>query len=175
MTKKKEPKNKKPVGRPRTEMTDENIAKILRTVALGIWPDRAAQMHGISPEAMRVHKHRHPEFVTALEKAEADAESSIHGKILRHMDKQWTACAWMLERRWPSRWKKEPDVQVNVEQKVEVDASGPPEPDPGHLVEYASKLASIIGNLKEGQSDKITVSAGVASGNGRMNGDSRTN
>lgn len=94
------------MARPRSVMTDEVIAKILRTVALGIWPDRAAQMHGITTSAMRQHKKRNPEFVTALEKAEAEAESGIHGKILRHMDKQWTACAWMLERRWPERWAK---------------------------------------------------------------------
>ena len=23
-----------------------------------------------------------------------------------HTDKQWTACAWILERRWPERWAK---------------------------------------------------------------------
>lgn len=94
------------MGRPRSVMTKDAVEAILRTVALGIWPDRAAAMHGIDPAAMRSHKKRHPEFATALEKAEAQAESSIHGKILRHMDKQWTACAWMLERRWPERWAK---------------------------------------------------------------------
>ena len=94
------------MGRPRSVITDEVIAKILRTVELGVWPDRAAQMHGVNGAALRQHKKRHPEFVTALEKAEAQAESGIHGKILRHMDKQWTACAWMLERRWPERWAK---------------------------------------------------------------------
>jgi transposase len=94
------------LGRPRSVMTPEAEEKIIRTVRLGIWPDRAADMHGISKVAMRQHRRNNPEFFTALEKAEAEAEASIHGKILRHMDKQWTACAWMLERRWPKRWAK---------------------------------------------------------------------
>jgi hypothetical protein len=55
---------------------------------------------------MRKHKQRHPDFVTALEKAEATAESAFMAKILRHTEKQWTAAAWMLERRWPDRWAK---------------------------------------------------------------------
>ena len=38
----------KPRGRPRSVMTDEVIDKILRTIELGVWPDRAAQMHGVS-------------------------------------------------------------------------------------------------------------------------------
>lgn len=93
-------------GRPRSEMTEENVAKILKSVELGMWPDRAAEMHGVSKSAMRMHKKRNPDFVTALKEAEAKAEDTVLGKILRHMDDQWTACAWMLERRWPQRWAK---------------------------------------------------------------------
>jgi hypothetical protein len=26
--------------------------------------------------------------------------------MFRHMETQWTACAWMLERRWAERWRK---------------------------------------------------------------------
>jgi hypothetical protein len=118
---KAKPKAKRPVGRPRTEMTDENIAAILRHVALGIWPDRAAQMHGVSTSTMRMHKQRHPEFVTALEKAEAQAESGFHGKILRHTEKHWTAAAWMLERRWPDRWaKRDPEPVPSTDSDVDV-------------------------------------------------------
>ena len=96
----------KPRGRPRSVMTDEVIDKILRTIELGVWPDRAAQMHGVSGASLRSHKARHADFATLIEKAEAKAESSIHGKILLHMDKQWTAAAWMLERRFPERYAK---------------------------------------------------------------------
>ena len=87
-------------------MTEENIERILTAVRLGMYPDRAAEMHGISKSTMRMHKKAHPEFLTAIKEAEAHAESTFLGKIYRHMDSQWTACAWMLERRWPERWAK---------------------------------------------------------------------
>lgn len=103
-------RRKKPMGRPRSAMTDEVIDAILRTVRLGIWPDRAALIHGVNAATMRSHRKRHPDFATALEKAEADAEGMLHSKMIRHMDKQWTAVAWMLERRFKDRYAK-PELQ----------------------------------------------------------------
>ena len=97
-------------------MTQKNIEAILRHVALGIWPDRAAQLVGIDPAAMRKHKERHPEFVTLLEKAEAEAEANLHGRMLRAMEDNWTAVAWMLERRFRDRYaKNESKLIVNNE------------------------------------------------------------
>lgn len=97
---------KRSPGRPRSVMTDEVIGKILDTVRLGVWPDRAAVIHGVNSATMRMHKQRNPEFVTELEKAEAQAECALHSRMLRHMDAQWTAVAWMMERRWPERYAK---------------------------------------------------------------------
>lgn len=94
------------MGRPRSEMTEEAIEAILKTVRLGLHPDRAAQAHGVSPGTLRSHRKRHPEFATAIKEAEAAAEQGFLGRILRHTEKQWTAAAWMLERRWPERWTK---------------------------------------------------------------------
>ena len=99
-------KAKKARGRPRSAMTAEAVAAIVKTVGLGVWPDRAAQIHGVNPATMRAHRARHEDFATALEKAEATAEAGFMAKILRHTEKQWTAAAWMLERRWPDRWAK---------------------------------------------------------------------
>ena len=148
-------------------MTPENIEKILSTVALGIWPDRAAQIHGISPVAMRKHKQRHPDFVTAIEKAEAEAEAGFHGKILRATEKQWQAAAWMLERRWPNRYaKREPEVQVTVSNEVNVVPDGPPEPKGGDMLHYADRLVGVIGNLRKDQGGKMDGGDRVSGTNG---------
>lgn len=93
-------------GRPRSEMTDEACEAILRTVALGMYPDRAAEAHGINKSTLRAHKKRNPEFATALKAAESKAESEALNAILLHFPRQWTAAAWLLERRWPERWAK---------------------------------------------------------------------
>jgi hypothetical protein len=142
---KAKPKAKRPVGRPRTEMTDENIAAILRTVALGVWPDRAAQMHGVSADAMRMHKMRHPEFVTSLEKAEAQAESGYLSKILRHTEKQWTAAAWMLERRWGERWAQRQKIEHsgNPDSPVVVEQVGPSVPHTTDLLKGIDQLRAL--------------------------------
>ncbi len=93
-------------GRPRTTMTDEVKAKIVETVRLGMWPDRAAQMHGVLPGTMRKERKRDEDFAARMKEADAMAEESVLSRVFRHMDTQWTACAWMLERRWPERWAK---------------------------------------------------------------------
>lgn len=123
---------KRNVGRPRTSMTDQVIEQILRHVREGIWPERAARLAGIDAAAMRKHKERHSQFVTELEKAEAEAEASLHGRMLRAMDDNWTAVAWMLERRFPQRYaKQDPKVIVHNEANAQAGIAqvGPPVPD----------------------------------------------
>ena len=142
--------SKNPVGRPRTTMTEEVIETILRHVELGIWPERAARMAGIDAAAMRKHKERNPDFVTDLEKAEARAEASLHGRMLRAMDDNWTAVAWMLERRFPGRYaKQDPKVIVHNEANAQAGVAqlGPPQPNPQEFalqLDAASRLAQKV-------------------------------
>jgi len=101
------------VGRPRV-ITDEVQEAILRTIRLGLHQDRAAMAHGVSSATMRSFKRRHPEFAKKVKEAEAAAEESFLSRLLLHTDKQWTACAWVLERRWPERWAKRDQVEVST-------------------------------------------------------------
>lgn len=122
-------------------MTDEKIEAILKTVRLGLHPDRAAQAHGVAPETLRSHRKRHPQFATAIKEAEAAAEQGFLGRILRHTENQWTAAAWMLERRWPDRWaKREPKLNVQVAQQQAIQV-GPPMPEPEQLRNMLAQLS----------------------------------
>lgn len=100
-------------GRPRV-ITDEVQEAILRTIRLGLHADRAAMAHGISSSTLRSFKRRHPEFARLMREAEAGAEESFLSRLLMHTEKQWTACAWVLERRWPERWAKRDQVEVST-------------------------------------------------------------
>lgn len=102
------------MARPRSEMTEETIEAILRTIRLGLHPERAAAAHGVRPSTMRSHRKRHPEFASAIKEAEAEAEQGYLSRILKHTDRQWTAAAWVLERRWPERWAKRDKVEVST-------------------------------------------------------------
>lgn len=95
-------------------MTPDVCDAILRAIRLGLHADRAAAASGIKPSTMRAHKQRHPEFASAVKEAEAVAERGFLSRLLQHTDKQWTACAWMLERRWPERWAKRDRVEVST-------------------------------------------------------------
>lgn len=100
-------------GRPRV-ITDQVQEAILRTIRLGLHPDRAAMAHGISASTMRGFRRRHPEFSRLIKEAEAAAEEGFLSRLLMHTEKQWTACAWILERRWPERWAKRDQIEVST-------------------------------------------------------------
>jgi transposase len=105
-------------GRPPV-MTEEVQEDILRTIRLGLHADRAALAHGISSGTLRSFKKRNPDFAARMKSAEADAENGFLSRLLMHTDKQWTACAWMLERRWPERWAKKEHVEVSTKGEAE--------------------------------------------------------
>lgn len=146
-------------GRPRSVMTPEVCEKIVETVRItGCWPETAARAQGIDPAAMRKHKERHPEFVTALESALGNAEIGFHGTVLRaangspavilrdekgkpilnekgratvlrsEIRPSVYAATWMLERRWPEH--------------------------------YARKEAPAIGEIHVAEGGKVEVAAG---------------
>lgn len=146
--------NNRPVGRPRSVMTPQVVETILGHVREGIWPERAARLAGIDAAAMRMHKQRNPQFVTDLEKAEAEAEASLHGRMLRAMEDNWTAVAWMLERRFPARYaKQDPKVIVHNEATAQAGVAqvGPPVPNAQEFarqLQQASQIAQRVLQLQ---------------------------
>lgn len=110
------------MGRPRgrvTVMTEEVEAAIIKTVKLGLHPDRAAEAHGVNPSTMKKHKAKNHSFFTRIKEAESGAERGFLGRIIGHTEKQWTAAAWILERRWPERWaKREPTMTESTAETI---------------------------------------------------------
>ena len=115
---------------------------------------------------MRQYRSDNPKFRTALEKAEVQAESNFHGRILRAASGTppvrdedgkvvdpgrapiWTANAWMLERRFGERYSRNPSVGVLVPgegAQVAVITTGPPVDD---WQEHFEKMATIARGLK---------------------------
>lgn len=132
---------KRKVGRPRSQMTDKGIEAILRGIRLGLHPERAAQAAGVNVGAFKEFKKTHPEFLAQIKEAEAKAQESFLSRILLHTEKQWTAAAWILERRWPEAWaKREPTVEVKVAQQQAIQV-GPPVPGPDQLREMLLQLS----------------------------------
>ena len=153
----KEPARKN--GRPVTAMTPENIEAILRTISMGLHPDRAAESCGVCSSTFRAHKRRNPSFATKVKEAIAEAEKTYLGRILMHMDKQWTACAWLLERRFPERWRKrDGDDMPN---KISVQPVKDQKDMHALLMDMVS--ATVSGKITPKQLKDVAQSLGIAS------------
>lgn len=95
------------MGRPRTALLDERVVTtLLRAVASGLSPHRAAIVAGIPPTTMRSRMAADPEFSSSVKKAEATAEASFLARLVAHSERNWIPCAWLLERRFPERWAR---------------------------------------------------------------------
>jgi hypothetical protein len=60
------------------------------------------------------------DFVVACQQAEAAMENDALGEICRHGEKEWTAHAWRLERRWPDRYGRRDRVNHDHELRIKV-------------------------------------------------------
>lgn len=121
-------------GEPRgrkLSLTTEVSALIIEAIEAGNYRHVACKMAGIHRDTLsgweqRAKTGEEPfvEFVTDLEKAEASCEARLLAEI-RHAQPavtgvsgpdQWTARAWVLERRFPKRWAAR--VRQNVAEEL---------------------------------------------------------
>ncbi len=111
-------------GRP-TKLTPELHAEIVRTVKAGNYFETAAAMAGVERATLREWIKRgvraktgaYAAFAADIEQAMAHAEVVDVIGIRKAGEKEWTARAWLLERRFPDRWgRKSADVTINLVQ-----------------------------------------------------------
>jgi transposase-like protein len=112
-------------GRP-TKLNPSRIEAILQALRMGGWRGPAARQAGIAEETLaewikrgeRAIAQGHPEtlhaqLAAAIPKAEADAEALALARIGKAASEgQWTAAAWMLERKYPGRYGKRERVEL---------------------------------------------------------------
>lgn len=83
----------------------------------------------------------------SIKEAESAAEQGFLGRILKHTEKQWTAAAWILERRFPERWRKQETSDVKVTTKQA--APGPTPPQGEDLAGYLERLSAMPGLIRD--------------------------
>lgn len=126
-------------GRP-TKLTAETQNTICDALRRGCYYETAASLAGISVRTLRnwlragaralddeadgrtqsAGERQLAGFHLACRQAEAEMEHEALGEISRHGEKEWTAHAWRLERRWPDRYGRRDRVSHDHELRIQV-------------------------------------------------------
>lgn len=128
-------------GRP-TKLTKEVQAKICNAIRAGNYMETASAYAGISKSTLyewlrrgerekqrvaennraRIRKSEqiYVEFSDSVEKALAESEVRDVALIAKASETQWQAAAWRLERRFPERWGKKDNVQLEGNMSVNI-------------------------------------------------------
>ena len=97
------------MGRP-SKLTDE-IVSYLKT---GNYVETACALAGISKSTFysllnkgnSTRSNKYSRFAYAVERAQAWAEARLVALISKQAEKTWQAAAWLLERKHPSKWRR---------------------------------------------------------------------
>jgi hypothetical protein len=126
-------------GRP-TKLTATVQDTICEALRRGCYYETAAALAGISIRTLRnwlragararddeahgrvldPYERLLAEFLVACRQAEAEMEHTALGEISRHGEKEWTAHAWRLERRWPEKYGRRERVNHDHQLQVRV-------------------------------------------------------
>jgi hypothetical protein len=104
--------------------------EILGAMRIGVSHDRAATSAGVNPRTMRRWRTQgeadiaagrntaHARFVHDVHKAESDALGQIESNVWQQSQDDWRAGAWLLSKKDPQRYGKEPDERGALQQQV---------------------------------------------------------
>lgn len=106
----------------RSKLTDERQARIMELIRQGCPQGVAARRSGLSERQFydwcargrAARSGKYHDFWNALEQAQAIAEATLVLRMQVHAQADWRAAAWMLERRFPDRWKQHKAVEQTV-------------------------------------------------------------
>lgn len=102
-------------GRP-SKRTPECERRILDALRAGNTRKAACAYAGIDLHTLARWSAAHATFATAIEKAEADAETRMVAQIAKAASGgTWTAAAWWLERRRSEEYGRRDKVDTNIE------------------------------------------------------------
>jgi transposase len=108
-----------------TKLTPELQEKILRQLRFGSYVETAAECAGITRKAFYEWMKKgerglkpYAAFCTAVNHALADAEVRDLATILKASQKDWTAAAWRLERRYPEKYGRRDRMKLDAEVQV---------------------------------------------------------
>jgi hypothetical protein len=135
------------MGRPRRYPTPEECEKTRAVLAAGGYRTEAALAAGVPYSVFKEWLTRAREgeeayvtFAASVQKGEASAAPALLAIIRKASRKQWTAAAWILERRWPQRWGRIERQQREMTVRERVSLELPPSMSPEEAREVLEVL-----------------------------------
>lgn len=128
-------------GRP-TDCTPAVQKRILKAIKAGLGYERSAEAGGIAYTTLRQWISRgeageqpYMDFVNTLRAAEVEAEETLARRVIAASKTDWRSAAWILERRYSSRWGQNAGLAAELEalrrllqERVNNDANKPRDP-----------------------------------------------
>lgn len=120
--------NHRPIGRP-SRFTQELQDKIVAGVRMGLAMCVASELAGVPERTFRDWmawgrdgREPYATFAHAVEKGIAESEAQLLSTIKDASKKEWTAAAWIMERRFPERWARREALKIGLDKEAAVQA-----------------------------------------------------
>lgn len=107
--------------RSSSKMTPERVEAICEQLLLGYSRSVAAAEAGVTKDSLRRWMEKHPWIAERVEMAEGVAQARLL-TIIRdaaRLPQNWTAAAWLLERRWPDAYGQRQRVEIALDVREE--------------------------------------------------------
>lgn len=130
------------LGRP-TKYSSAVVRKICKAVAKGCSREAAAALGGISASTLHEWRNQFSEFSDGLEKADARFEAECVASIRKagRGTRNWTANAWLLERKFPWHYGKTDRHEIRTQHERMV-------PLPEEYIKAISEALGVTGKLE---------------------------
>ncbi len=93
------------MARPSILRDETTVQAVLNALRLGLSRNTASKIIGCHHSTITNEARRNPKFLARLKEAEGSCEQSLVAFIYKAAQGgQWTAAAWLLERKFPQRW-----------------------------------------------------------------------
>jgi len=111
----------RPAGQ-RPKISRSKVKRIIELSKTGCSREGIASAVGVGSSTLRrwIRRGReqkrglYRDLVDGLVKAEGELEATLIGRINKAGRKEWTASAWLAERKWPARWGRGKDRQLAI-------------------------------------------------------------
>lgn len=118
----------RPIGRP-SRFTQELQDKIVAGVRMGLTKCVASELAGVPVGTFKDWmawgldgREPYAAFSAAIQKAVAESEAMLLSTIKDASKKEWTAAAWIMERRFPERWARREALKIGLDKEAAVQA-----------------------------------------------------